>query len=48
MDIIQSTVTLFSGLLQKVKTIGDMIVVACLPEFGEVKTRSKFSWIFNW
>ena len=48
MDIIQKTVSLFSDLIQRIRTIGDMLVSTYLPTINEDgKTRGLF-WIFNW
>ena len=47
MDIIQKTVTLFSDLLQKVKTIGNLIRTNCLPVLDESEVTEKIFWIFN-
>ena len=47
MDIIQKTVSLFSDLLQKAKTICNLIRTNCLPVLDEVEATEKIFWIFN-
>ncbi len=47
MDIIQRIVSVFSDLLQKVKTIGNLIKTNCLPVLDEAEVAEKIFWIFN-
>lgn len=47
MDIIQRTVSVFSDLLQKIKTLGNLIKTNCLPALDGTEATDKFFWIFN-
>ncbi len=47
MDVIQSTISLFSALLNRVRAIGNMLVTNYLPEIDEVEKKLGIFWIFN-
>ena len=47
MDIIQRTMLLFSGLLEKIRTIGELLKTDCLPVLDEVQEKKNLFWIFN-
>ena len=47
MDVIQSTVSLFSTLLERVRAIGNMLISNYLPELDEVEKKLGIFWIFN-
>ncbi len=40
--------TLFSALLQRVRTIGDILRSTYLPEVNDVEEGNSLFWIFNW
>lgn len=48
MDIIQRTVSLFSELVQKVRSIGNMLITNYLPVTSSVEKSIGIFWIFNW
>ena len=48
MDIIQRTMSVFSALLEKVRTIGTLLKSNCLPAADSVAEDGKIFWIFNW
>ena len=48
MDIIQSMVSLFSELLLRVRTIGDILRSTYLPAVNELEEKRGLFWIFNW
>ena len=48
MDIIQRTMAIFDALVQRVKTIGNMLAYNYLPATTQEKKSSGLFWIFNW
>ena len=48
MDIIQRTMEIFQGLVQRVKDIANVLTYAYLPSTAEAKSGLSLSWIFNW
>lgn len=48
MDIIQRTMEIFQGLVQRIKDIADVLVYAYLPSTAEMKSSRGLFWIFNW
>ncbi len=48
MDIIQATVQLFSGLIQRLKSIGELLLSSSSLESESSSKGLKLFWIFNW
>lgn len=48
MDIIQRTVSIFSALLERVRTIGALLRGSYLPIAEETEKTDRIFWIFNW
>ncbi len=48
MDIIQSTVLIFSNLIQRLKSIGELLISSSSLEDDSTSKGLKLFWIFNW
>ena len=48
MDIIQRTVSIFSALLERIRTIGALLSSSYLSAPEEAEESRRIFWIFNW